>query len=127
MTSDDQKHPTLDNEIKINLPLDRQVWVRDTLGCKLGIRNRIHVKSDTENIVIENSLDQSGDNELKVFKNNQLIKHLVNGVKKVDVKQTAKSDQNRDADQHKGDKSAKTSESDKHRKTETDKNQPNQW
>ena len=93
MTSEEPKHPTFDNEIKINLPMNRQVWVRDFLGCKQGIHNKINVKSHNEDILIESSVDPLGNNDLKVYKNNLLIKHVINGVNKTDEQKVVKSDQ----------------------------------
>ena len=97
MTNEEPKHPTFDNEIKINLPMNRQVCIQDFLSCKLGIHNKIQIKTNNEEIRVENTVDQLGDNELKVFKNNSLIKHVINGVnKQLDEQQEVKSDQNSD-------------------------------
>jgi hypothetical protein len=50
MAAENQKHPTLDNKITVNLPQDRHISIHDTLNCKDGILNNIHVKNHNEGI-----------------------------------------------------------------------------
>ena len=98
MSKEESNHPTLENDVKINLPLDRQLLIHDIVGCKQGIHNNIHVKSKNEDILIQSRVDNvSGNNDLKVFKNNILIQHLVNGVQ-MNVKQS--EDQNQPTQQN---------------------------
>ena len=113
MSGKDPKHPTLDNEITINLPLDRQVSIRDTLGCREGIHNRIHVKSRNEDYLIESTVDPMGNNDLKVFKNNQLIKHVFNGVNKLDEQKELTTDPKANTSQQNNDKKQQNSDNNK--------------
>ncbi len=94
MSAQNQNHPFLDNEIKINLPQDRHVIIQDSLSCKDGIYNNIRVKTSDQYIRVESRVDPNGSNDLKVYKNDVLVKHVVNGVTVGDHKNGLQNESN---------------------------------
>lgn len=69
----------MNNKIEVNLPRNRNIKISDTLSCRKGIRNYIEMKNEDELIKIDCRIDPDGRNELKVYKNGILAKHVVNG------------------------------------------------
>lgn len=78
MSQEQKKHPVLESKMRIKIG-NRHVIFSDHFNCKSGIQSSIHLINNDQDILVKISVDQQGNNQFKVFKNNKVVNHLING------------------------------------------------
>ena len=76
MSQEQKKHPVLESKVGIKIE-NRHIIFSYNFNCKSGIQSSIHLINNDENILVKSSVDPIDNNELRVFKNNKLVNHLI--------------------------------------------------